>query len=74
MARVIILGTAGAVNSAQHDYTHFLLIGEEDTPVLIDAGSNPLDKIRGLGIDDRQLQDIILRISTPITSLAYPIC
>ena len=34
MARVIILGTAGAVNNAQHDYTHFLLIGEEDSPVL----------------------------------------
>ena len=46
MARVIILGTAGAVNNAQHDYTHFLLIGEEDSPVLVDAGSNPLDKIK----------------------------
>lgn len=60
MARVIILGTAGAVNSAEHDYTHFLLIGEKDSPVLVDAGSNPLDKIKDLGINDDDLQDIIL--------------
>ena len=60
MARVIVLGSSGVVNNADHDYTHFLLIGEEDTPVLVDAGSNPLAKIKRLGIDDRDLQDIIL--------------
>jgi len=60
MARVIILGSAGAVNDANHDYTHFLLIGEEDTPILVDAGSNPLGKIKDLGINDEDLQDIIL--------------
>ena len=38
MARVIILGSAAAVNDAQHDYTHFLLIGEQDSPILVDAG------------------------------------
>ena len=60
MARVIILGSAGAVNDANHDYTHFLLIGEQDTPILVDAGSNPLGKIKDLGINDEDLQDIIL--------------
>ena len=60
MARVIILGSSGAVSNAQHDYSHFLLLGEKDRPVLVDAGSNPLDKIRALGIDDSQLEDIIL--------------
>ena len=60
MARVIILGTSGAVCNARHDYTHFLLIGERDGPVLIDAGSNPLDKLESLGIHHGQLQDIIL--------------
>ena len=60
MARVIILGSSGAVNNPQHDYTHFLLIGEEDKPVLVDAGSNPLDKMNDLGIDDRDLEDVIL--------------
>jgi ribonuclease Z len=60
MARIVILGSAAAVNDAQHDYTHLLLIGERSTPVLIDAGSNPLGKIKDLGIDDEDLQDVIL--------------
>lgn len=60
MTRVVILGSAGAVNDATHDYTHFLLIGKEDTPVLVDAGSNPLGKIKNLGLDDQSIQDIIL--------------
>lgn len=60
MARIHILGSAAAVNDAQHDYTHFLLVGENSTPVLVDAGSNPLGKIKDLGINDEDLQDIIL--------------
>ena len=60
MARLFILGSAAAVNDAQHDYTHFLLIGENSTPVLVDAGSNPLGKIKDLGFNDEELQDIIL--------------
>ncbi len=60
MARIVILGSANAVSDAKHDYTHFLLIGERDSPVLVDAGSNPLGKIKDLGIDDEALQDIIL--------------
>lgn len=60
MARIVILGSSNAVNDAQHDYTHFLLIGERDTPILVDAGNNPLGKIKDLGVDDEALQDIIL--------------
>ncbi len=60
MARVVILGSAAAVNDAHHDYSHFLLIGEEDNPVLVDAGSNPLGKIQKLGLNDEELEDIIL--------------
>lgn len=60
MARIVILGSSNAVNDAKHDYTHFVLIGERDTPVLVDAGSNPLGKLKELGIDDEALQDIIL--------------
>lgn len=60
MARLCILGSAAAVNDAQHDYTHFLLDGTQDTPILVDAGSNPLGKIKDLGIDDESLQDVIL--------------
>ncbi len=60
MAKIIILGSAAAVNDAQHDYTHFMLIGERTRPILIDAGSNPLGKIKDLGVDDEMLQDVIL--------------
>jgi ribonuclease Z len=60
MARFHILGSAAAVNDVQHDYTHFLLVGENSTPILVDAGSNPLGKIKDLGFNDEELQDIIL--------------
>ena len=60
MARVVVLGSAAAVNNTEHDYTHLLLIGRQDNPILVDAGSNPLGKIQNLGIDDESLQDIIL--------------
>jgi ribonuclease Z len=60
MARLVVLGSSNAVNNSQHDYTHFVLIGENDTPVLVDAGSNPLGKIKDLGVDDEGLQDVIL--------------
>lgn len=72
MARLVILGSAAAVNDAQHDYTHFLLIGEKDSPVLIDAGSNPLGKIKNLGVDDEELQDIILTHFHPDHVAGFP--
>lgn len=59
MAQIAILGTAAAVSDADHDYTHFLLIGETST-VLVDCGSNPLGKIHNLGVEDDAVQDIIL--------------
>lgn len=59
MARIVILGSAAAVSDAEHDNTHFLLVGEHGS-ILVDAGSNPLGKIHNLGIDDRRMQDIIL--------------
>lgn len=60
MAKIVVLGSAGAVNDARHDYTHMLLLGERDKPLLIDVGSNPLGKIQKLGISDNELRDIVL--------------
>lgn len=60
MAKIVILGSAAAVNDATHDYTHFLLIGDDGHPILVDAGSNPLGKLKYLGIDDDAMQDVIL--------------
>lgn len=59
MARVILLGTAAAVSDANHDNTHFVLVGDHG-PLLVDCGSNPLGKIQYQGIDDNALQDVIL--------------
>jgi len=60
MAKIVILGSAAAVSDADHDNTHLLLVGDEDGPVLIDAGSNPLGKIKNMGINDELVQDVIL--------------
>lgn len=60
MARIVILGSAAVVSDATHDNTHFLLIGDHGTPILVDCGSNPLGKIKDLGIGDDGLGDVIL--------------
>lgn len=60
MARVLVLGSAAAVSDAEHDYTHFVLEGERNTPILVDCGSNPLGKLLTMGVDPDQIQDIIL--------------
>lgn len=60
MARIVALGTAATVNDAEHNYTHLLLIGDYDSPILIDVGENPLGKIKDLGLQDEALQDVIL--------------
>ena len=56
MAQILILGTAAAVRDANHENTHFVLIGEHG-PVLVDCGSNPLGKFQFEGIDDEQCID-----------------
>ncbi len=61
MARVTLLGTSAALSDAQHDYTHFLISGENGrSPILIDCGSNPLPKFPRLSIQFEDIQDIIL--------------
>ncbi|MFN8529299.1 MAG: MBL fold metallo-hydrolase [Anaerolineae bacterium] len=61
MARVIILGSSAALSDAEHDYTHFLLQGENGrAPILIDCGSNPLPKFSIFNLDVNAVQDIIL--------------
>lgn len=60
MARIVVLGSAAVVSDAEHDNTHFVLIGERDSPILVDCGSNPLGKLKDLGIGDDGLCDVIL--------------
>lgn len=72
MASVIILGSAAAVNDAEHDYTHFIIQGEKSSPILVDCGSNPLGKIHRFGIADETLQDIILTHFHPDHVAGFP--
>lgn len=60
MSQIVVLGSAAAVSDAEHDNTHLLLVGERNGPILIDCGSNPLGKIKNMGIDDENMQDVIL--------------
>jgi ribonuclease Z len=71
MARVIILGSAAAVSDAEHDNTHFLLVGESGV-VLVDCGSNPMGKLHKLGIPDERLQDVILTHFHPDHVSGFP--
>jgi ribonuclease Z len=60
MARIVILGSAAVVSDAEHDNTHFVILGEKTSPILVDCGSNPLGKIKNLGVDDEAMCDVIL--------------
>ena len=73
MARLIILGSAAAVSDAEHDNTHFLLQSERGRAVLVDCGSNPLDKLARHGVQQEQLTDLILTHFHPDHVYGVPI-
>lgn len=59
MPKLIVLGTSDAVPDEQHDNTHMLLIGEERR-VLIDCASNPVMRLRKIGVDPNSITDLIM--------------
>jgi ribonuclease Z len=73
MARLIILGSAAAVSDATHDNTHFLLLGDHGSVVLVDCGSNPAVKLARYGIDHEGLIDMILTHFHPDHVYGVPI-
>ncbi len=61
MARAIILGSSAALSDAEHDYTHFLLTGENGrAPILVDCGSNPMPKFPIFNVDHNDIEDVIV--------------
>lgn len=72
MARLIILGSAAIVPDTNHDNTHMVLEGKESV-VLIDCGSNPIARLRKVGIDYDSLTDMILTHFHPDHVLGVPI-
>jgi len=59
MPKLIVLGTSDAVPDERHDNTHLLLIGEERR-VLVDCASNPVMRLRKIGIDPNSISDLIM--------------
>lgn len=72
MARLVILGSAAIVPDMEHDNTHMVVEGEESV-VLIDCGSNPIARLRKVGIHHEQLTDMILTHFHPDHVLGVPI-
>jgi len=59
MARLIILGSANAIPTRDHDNTHMVILSAERT-VLVDCASNPLVKLPQAGVDPNHVTDLIL--------------
>ncbi len=59
MARLIFLGTANSIPDEQHENTHIAIAGESQF-VLIDCAGNPLVRLSQAGLDENQLNDLIL--------------
>lgn len=72
MARLVVLGSSAIVPDMDHDNTHFVLEGQESV-VLIDCGSNPIARLRKVGISYESLTDMILTHFHPDHVLGVPI-
>jgi ribonuclease Z len=71
VASLYVLGSAAAVSDLTHDNTHFLLIGATSR-ILIDCGSNPMDKLNVLGLDQNSLDDVVLTHFHPDHVSGFP--
>jgi ribonuclease Z len=71
LARVVVLGTAGAVASAAHGHTYLAIDGEGF--LLVDCGDMPVARIRraGLGLD--RLQGVIVTHFHPDHVASLPV-
>lgn len=59
MAKLTILGSSYAIPAEKHQNTHMVIQGSHHT-VLIDCSSNPLLRLRSLGVDHNGVSDLIL--------------
>jgi ribonuclease Z len=60
MAKITFLGTAGAVASAQRDNTSLLVADDSGEKFLIDCPGSPVTKLAKLGLDYREISNLIL--------------
>jgi len=60
MAKIIFLGTAGAVASAERDNTSLLFVDDSGEKFLIDCPGSAVAKLTKLGFDYRQISNLVL--------------
>lgn len=60
MAKIVFLGTAGAVASAQRDNTSLLFVDDSGEKLLIDCPGSPVTKLAKLGLDYREISNLVL--------------
>ncbi|MFN2121726.1 MAG: MBL fold metallo-hydrolase [Anaerolineales bacterium] len=58
MAKVIILGSSNSISSDLHDNTHMIIVGQERT-VLVDCVSSPVQRLERVGVDPKELTDLV---------------
>ena len=59
MPKFIFLGVSNAVPSRDHDSTHMVLLGEQNT-ILIDCGTNPVVRLHQAGLNPLNITDLII--------------
>jgi ribonuclease Z len=59
MTKLVILGSANAVTSPDHENAHMAIVGIENT-LLIDCPTNPLVRLKKLGVPLEQISDLVL--------------
>ena len=59
MSRIVFLGTASAVSFPDHENSHLLFEGQEET-LLVDCVGNPLNRLEKVGIDINQITRIVI--------------
>jgi ribonuclease Z len=64
MAKLILLGSAYAVPTAEHDNTHFVIKGQGGS-ILVDCSGNTWVRLNKVGIDHEDVTDIVLTHSHP---------
>lgn len=59
MPRIVFLGTANAVSYPDHENSHLVFEGQEET-ILVDCVGNPLNRLRKAGIDIHQITSVVI--------------
>lgn len=72
MNEIVVLDVNHYNKTNQSHQTHFVLVGEYDSPILVEAGSSPLGVLQKKGFLDNEIADVILTHFHPDQVNAIP--